>query len=112
QAPPWQTDSGMEKSVQLARDLVMVAGNAESILAMQRTQNALDDEKAHDIDMRMRFTLDAFMQLARYLAGIPGRKNLVWLSGSFPMSIFPNPDVNGYEPVTRNYENDIKKVTN
>jgi VWFA-related protein len=112
QAPPWQSDAGMDKSVQLARDLVMVAGNAESILAMQRTQNALDDEKAHDIDMRMRFTLDAFMQLARYLAGIPGRKNLVWLSASFPMSIFPNPDVKGYEPVTRNYENDIKKVTN
>jgi VWFA-related protein len=111
-APPWQSDSGLQKSVQLARDLASVAGTEESILALQRAQNAVDEQNAHDIDVRMRFTLDAFMQLARYLAGIPGRKNLIWLSGSFPMSIQPDPEVRGYDPVTRNYENDIKKATN
>ena len=111
-APPWQSDAGLEKSVQLARDVASVAGTAESILALQRTQNSLDEQMANDTDVRMRFTLDAFMQLGRYLAGVPGRKNLIWLSGSFPMSIQPNPDVNGYEPVTRNYYYDIKKTTN
>ncbi len=33
-------------------------------------------------------TLDALSQLARSLAGIPGRKNLIWFSGSFPVSLF------------------------
>lgn len=34
-------------------------------------------------------TLDALQQLARYLAGIPGRKNLIWFASAFPISIFP-----------------------
>jgi VWFA-related protein len=35
-------------------------------------------------------TLTALESLARYLAGIPGRKNLIWFSSSFPVSIFPS----------------------
>ncbi len=110
-APPWQSDAGMERSVQLARDVALVAGTS-AIGALQRAQNTLDQQKANDLDVRMRFTLDAFTQLARYLSGIPGRKNLIWLSGSFPLNIFPNPDVSEYQPVTRNYEFQIKKATN
>ena len=35
-------------------------------------------------------TLEAMQQLARYLAGIPGRKNVVWFSGSFPIALDPD----------------------
>ena len=45
--------------------------------------------RAEDADRRMYQTIGAFAQLARALSGIPGRKNLVWLSGSFPLAIFP-----------------------
>ena len=31
-----------------------------------------------------------FRTLARYLRGIPGRKNLIWFSGSFPISLDPD----------------------
>jgi VWFA-related protein len=37
-------------------------------------------------------TLTALEQLARNLAGTPGRKNLVWFAGSFPVSLFPQGD--------------------
>jgi VWFA-related protein len=37
-------------------------------------------------------TLAALEQMARNLAGIPGRKNLVWFAGSFPVSLFPQGD--------------------
>jgi VWFA-related protein len=40
-------------------------------------------------NLRVRTTLDALQELARYLSGIPGRKNLIWFSGSFPISIDP-----------------------
>ena len=46
------------------------------------------------------YTLDAFNTLAHYLAGFPGRKNLIWVSGSFPLKLLPGateavpPDVN------------------
>jgi VWFA-related protein len=40
--------------------------------------------------LRARYTLDAFNQLARYLSTLPGRKNLIWFSGSFPINILPD----------------------
>jgi len=41
-------------------------------------------------DRRAKDTLDAMNQLARYLAGIPGRKNLLWFSASFPINVLPD----------------------
>ena len=42
---------------------------------------------------RVRYTLDALNQLARSLYGLTGRKNLIWVSGSFPANIFPEGDL-------------------
>jgi VWFA-related protein len=41
-------------------------------------------------ELRIKYTLDAMNQLALYLSGIPGRKNLMWFSGSFPINILPD----------------------
>ncbi len=108
-APPLQSDGAAELSVRLQRDLALITGDRGEL---QKAQNGRDEQKAQDVDMRMHFTLDAFAQLARYLSGVPGRKNLVWLSGSFPLSIFPDPEVTDYQPVMRNYGTEIKRVTN
>jgi VWFA-related protein len=43
------------------------------------------------LQLRARYTLDALNLLARYLSNLPGRKNLIWFSGSFPISILPDP---------------------
>jgi VWFA-related protein len=43
---------------------------------------------AEETGQRIALTIEAMEQLARYLAGIPGRKNLVWFSGSFPLQFF------------------------
>jgi VWFA-related protein len=40
---------------------------------------------------RVQYTLDAFNTLAHYLGAFPGRKNLIWFSGSFPFNIVPDP---------------------
>ena len=65
-----------------------------------------------DADKRMFITVDAFAHMARYLDGIPGRKNLVWLSGSFLLGIFP--ESNGANPFLENgyYTENLKKVAN
>jgi len=42
--------------------------------------------------LRARYTLDAMNELARYLANLPGRKNLIWFSGSFPINLLPSSD--------------------
>ncbi|HVZ16145.1 MAG TPA: VWA domain-containing protein [Terriglobales bacterium] len=41
-------------------------------------------------DERVTFTMDALSAMARSVAGYPGRKNLVWLAGSFPISLAPD----------------------
>ena len=43
-------------------------------------------------DLRAKETLGALAQIGQYLSGIPGRKNLIWVSESFPISIAPDPD--------------------
>ena len=41
---------------------------------------------------RTRMTLEAISDVARYLAAVPGRKNLIWFAGDFPVVIFPKFD--------------------
>jgi len=49
--------------------------------------NFVAEAAASQTNMRVGMTLEAMQQLTRYLAGEPGRKNLVWFSGSFPAQV-------------------------
>ena len=63
-------------------------------------------------DMIAKYTLNAFDMLARYLIGIPGRKNVIWFSGGFPLNVEPN--VNEADPndsVVRN-DDEVRKTDN
>ncbi len=51
------------------------------------------EQQSLQLQLRARYTLDALNQLARYMSGLPGRKNLIWFSGSFPVNILPDPDI-------------------
>jgi len=42
--------------------------------------------------LRVDETTDAMIQISKYLGGMPGRKNLIWFSESFPIWIEPNSD--------------------
>ena len=44
-----------------------------------------------ETQLRANFTLDAFNTLGHYLSAFPGRKNLIWFSGSFPFNPLPDP---------------------
>jgi len=50
-----------------------------------------EEQHAVQIELRVQTALDAFNALAHYLSGFPGRKNLLWFSGSFPTGAFANP---------------------
>jgi len=47
---------------------------------------------ARTMDIRVATTLDALAAPARYLGGYRGRKNLIWVSASFPIVLLPDPD--------------------
>ena len=50
-------------------------------------QNFVAHEQAWRVDQRVGYTLDALNALATYLSALPGRKNLIWFSGSFPFGL-------------------------
>ena len=64
-------------------------GAAQVAEALQQFET---ETESLPLQLRARATLDAFNQLGRYLSALPGRKNLVWFSGSFPITILPSGD--------------------
>jgi VWFA-related protein len=57
------------------------------------------------IDARKRMTIAAMEQLARFLSTVPGRKNLIWSTGSFPISLDLDPSQPDAE--SRDYAADL-----
>lgn len=59
------------------------------IAAIQRIQEFETPQAAFADNRRIEITLEAMNSMARILGGIPGRKNLVWLTGAFPFALVP-----------------------
>ena len=71
----------------------------------------LADTAAFQTEQRVGITLQALQQLARYLSSVPGRKNVIWFSGSFPSGILPNSDLVDPFTSTDTFQEDIRKTT-
>ena len=56
------------------------------------------DKQAEDSATRARYEIDGMNQIARYLSGMPGRKNLLWFTGSFSLQFPPMPDPEAFPP--------------
>jgi VWFA-related protein len=52
------------------------------------------EEMIYQARMRNTIAAKAFVELARFASALPGRKNLIWMSGSFPAEIFPGVRIN------------------
>jgi VWFA-related protein len=87
-------------------DAVTAAGTS----ALSSMKQFEADVTAYQTDMRVRMTLDAMQQLARYLSAIPGRKNLIWFSASFPISLDPDDTQQDPFEAMRNYTDDIRET--
>jgi|GEM_PF-665643 len=86
--PTFQSRDDKAADAEIAATLETMRASGEGIAAIQE---ALSDAGAHEDAARASMTVDALMYLGHYLAGIPGRKNLLWFAGTFPVSIFPTP---------------------
>src|ERR1035441_931223 len=60
-----------------------------------REMDALDQEQLQD--QRVEITLNALTDIGRFLAPMPGRKDLIWLSSAFPVGILPDPTLSRSE---------------
>jgi VWFA-related protein len=79
--------SSAEKAADQEEIRALAEHSADMAAAMRQF---LTDQTANRGHVRVNLTLDALQALAHYLAGLPGRKNLVWFSGAFPAVIFPD----------------------
>jgi len=88
------------------------AANPSSVnlQSLQSVQQFQAEQIAFKTDERVNLTLDALQQLARYLAGIPGRKNVIWFSGGYPLNLFPNPDLADTFVGERKYEREVRRT--
>jgi VWFA-related protein len=57
---------------------------------MDALSSLQENRSAYQADQRVAMTIEALNALGRYLAGVPGRKNLIWFSSSFPITVFPS----------------------
>jgi VWFA-related protein len=96
---PSDTQKGADKAV--IDSMVRSQASPEAIAAVREFQS---DHAAYLVDSRIKITLQAFQQISRYLSSFKGRKNLLWVSGSFPVSIFPD------SGVKRQYQGELQQT--
>lgn len=82
-------------------------GNDDAAAMVQQFENDLTTTQQ---DIRNRMTLEALNQIAAYVAGIKGRKNLIWFTEGMPLNIFPTGGLDDLEGMT-DYAKDLRKTT-
>ncbi len=70
------------------------------------------EQQSYQLQLRARYTLGALNQLARYLSGLQGRKNLIWFSGSFPINILPDGDLKNPFAIVADSEDEFRATIN
>jgi len=83
------------------------AGGTAGIATMS---SALGESASFQYSRRVAMTLESLSYLARYLGNVPGRKNLLWFSGNFPVNIFPSPQQLASLNDSRVYESQIHRT--
>jgi VWFA-related protein len=83
-------DNGSAATLRLSADR-QVAQGPDANVAPTNLRQAAADVDAQYSAQQSQLSMAALEQLARYLDAIPGRKNLIWFSGSFPIALLPDP---------------------
>jgi VWFA-related protein len=72
------------------------------------------EEEGNHAALRGQYTLSAMRQIARYVFGMPGRKNLIWITSSFPLQYPPveDPDIFGglHRAASYDFEAELKSA--
>lgn len=88
-------------------------GNSpDTSLMLSSLEDLKSEQKSFQLMLRARYTLDAFNQLARYLSTLPGRKNIIWFSGGFPISVMPDGDMQDPFSAVASAEDEYKDTVN
>jgi len=93
---------------------MVLPGIAQSLPAQMAAQIRIfqDQLAVNLLDQRVEITLSALRSLGRTLSGYPGRKNLLWISESFPFAVMLNGITAKSSMTDRNYSPEIARTGN
>jgi VWFA-related protein len=77
-----------QTAVSEAASVRPAAEAAASTASAAALQQFLDQQSNFQTNERVEMSLQALEQMARYLGGIPGRKNLIWFTSTIPLCLF------------------------
>jgi VWFA-related protein len=77
--------SAQNSGVAMIQNMATQTGSAQLGQTAAAFQDFLGQEASFEANQRLEVTLESLQTIARYLAGVPGRKNLIWFVGSFPL---------------------------
>lgn len=87
------------------------AGVPDAATIMANLQQFQAEQQSFQYRIRQIYTLNAMNDLARYLSNLPGRKNLIWFSGSFPINILPDGDLQNPFSVVDSAADEFRQTT-
>jgi VWFA-related protein len=94
-----QSDAEQQQDIEYLGRMEDAMGGRDPGQSIQTLANMMTQENEQAAEIRQRITLSAFAEIASAAAGYPGRKNLYWLSDSFPFSIAMQSTYNMTAPV-------------
>ena len=94
-----QSDAEQQRDIDALGRMEDAMGGRDPGASIQALANQLMVENTQTAEIRQRITIEAFADIAHAAAGYPGRKNLFWMSGSFPFSIATQGQYNLTAPV-------------
>ena len=77
--------SAQNAATTMIQEQATETGSAQLADTAAALQSFLNQEASFENNERTVMTLDALQQIARYLTGVPGRKNLIWFAGAIPL---------------------------
>jgi VWFA-related protein len=97
----------------VSQQMSEVSGGDSNLAMLIASMHQMEAIKAaDDSQTRAHMTLDAMNELAHYLAGISGRKNLIWFSASFPLNVFPDGSIANPAATVEDSEAEFRETTN
>lgn len=82
-----QSDAEQQRDIDNLGRMEDALGGRDPGGSVEKLADLLTQQNEQTAEIRQRITLSAFAAIANAASGYPGRKNLYWLSGSFPFSV-------------------------
>ena len=101
------TDTDTSSVLEDQADAQAALGNDDVVAQITQFENELAVQQQDTIN---RMTLEALNQIAAYVSGIKGRKNLIWFTDGTPLNMTPSGGVNDLQGIT-DYQMDMRKTT-